>query len=463
MTYQKSYRSRGIILVDIVIALALAALFVSIISESSQGGRSLFGRASERNQLMDEYEAGQSRVSLIPYGNDRTESIESVGSSTIPGGMTAGTYDRHELAYDRVASMPYASLNDAAGTALCSVDFMKSAASQSGAVHTGEPVITSVLLPIDPQTLLAHLEVRNGIAYISAFRGGGSYYHLLVVDIRDPANPAILARAYPTYGVPSFALAGKRLFTAVSSAAGQAQSNVIQSQRIVALEYKYRIPLPFATATPTVASSIFYDRGYIYLGTEKWDGDEFNIIDASVPAHLAKVSGFEIGSKVTSIYVKDGLAYVASADMDELRVIDVHDHAHPFVLASFVPTGWQRQEGEAVTLFEGAVNLARTSGGYDVPTDPEAYVWTTVSTTTLADYHSVNIPGGAYGIVADRSHVFLATRQAGKEFQIFDRALSADSAVAYALPTEPQSLTCDNDRLYVLSHTAPYIYQISFN
>jgi hypothetical protein len=49
-----------------------------------------------------------------------------------------------------------------------------------------------------------------------------------------------------------------------------------------------------------------------------------------------------------------------------------------------------------------------------------------------------------------------------QEFAVIDRALASSTASYYQLPVAPQTITCDEDRLYILSHTAPVIYEVSW-
>jgi hypothetical protein len=188
----------------------------------------------------------------------------------------------------------------------------------------------------------------------------------------------------------------------------------------------------------------------------------------------SKIGGFETGSKINDIFVRDSLAYLADSDEKQLRIVDVSQPSTPILADSFSPSGWSRQTGERVSSFEGALDFSRTSGGYNITTDYEAFAWSTATSIpnqslsslipiSVSAYHSLDVSGGVYGIVADRSHIYLATRQVNKEFQIFDRSLSTSTAVTYSLPVAPQRLTCDGDHLYILAATAPIIYEITFN
>jgi hypothetical protein len=444
-------------------AFSLTILFTAIITESSEGARDIFTQAQERNRLIDAYQAGQFIDVRQPYGNDRYEETMTVGSST-------RLSNQNSLQYLKVSTLPFANLDDAAGTPLCSIDFsnhdtLGAYASQDQKV-SAVPIITPIRLPIDPLLPLTHLQVRNGIAYVSTDSATASDPDLIIVNIQNVNDPVVLSSINTGPGIASFTIAGKRIYAAADSTAAQLHVIRMDSLSSLALEKKFKLLLPYATATSAVASSIFYDRGRIYLGTTKWDGDEFNIIDVYNPTAPVKSGGLEIGSVVNDIYVNDSLAYTASADMDQFRVVNVNNPVHPMLANAFVPTGWQRQEGKTVSIFESALNYGRTSGGYNMTQDHEAFTWATTSSSTLANPISIDIPGGVYGIVADRFHIFLANRQLNRELQIYDRSLAADldsiATSSYSLPVAPQSMTCDNDKIYVLAHTGPYIYQITF-
>lgn len=437
-----SIKTRGIILVDILVALSLGVLFIAIISESSRGAHDLFTEAQARNEFLDSYDSGNVDLHSQMYGNERMEQIFATGT----------------LEYSAVTALPLTDIKDAAGTPLCSVDFQ----SAGSGVSTSTPIVAQVLLPIDPALPLTHLEVRDGFAYVSTDSASAADPDLLIFDIRDATHPMLMSSINTGPGITSFALAGRRIYAAADSTATQLHVIRMDSLSSLVLEKKFKLPLPFATATPPTASSIFYNKNHVYLGTTKWAGDEFSVINVSTPTTPVKTGGFEVNSIANDILIHDGMAYVASADANQLQVLDVHDAAHPFFVQGFSPSGWSRQEGKVVSFFEGALSMGRTSGGFNFTTDHEAFTWATTSSTTLASPISIDEPGGVYGLVADKSHIFMATRDANKEFRIFDRTLSASSSISVSLPIAPQSLTCDRDSLYVLAHSGPYIYEITF-
>ena len=299
----------------------------------------------------------------------------------------------------------------------------------------------------------------------------------MVIDFRDLNNPKLISFINTGPGISSIALVDNYIYAATPSATGQLQIVVLDNQlrngniidTSLVLRNKYKLPLPLASTTPTKGSSIFYYKNKIYLGTEKWDGDELSVIDVTDPMNPFKIGGFETGGKIKNIFINNDMAYLASADLQQLRILDISNPNNPTLVSSFSPSGSTRQEGSAITFFENKLGLGRTSGGFNIVTDPEFYNFDLSSTSSYNSSHvlisssSIDIPGGIYGIVEDRSHIFLATRQLNKEFQIYDLSASTSTAQFYSLPVAPQKMTCDGRNLYILSATAPVIYEISFN
>ncbi len=451
---------KGIILLDILMALSLSAFFISILAESSMTARDIFRRAYERNELLDTYEAHASEVNgLLPhgtysvhdlnaatrwYGNDRIETDIYVTSTT----------SAQTVSFTKITSYPFAYISDTAGTPLCSVDMFQKQSHLS---------IAPLLLPISSSISLTHIEVRNNVAYVSADSSNVSDPDMFVVDIQDPVHPSLLSSIHTGPGISSFSLAGNRVFAAAASTAAQLHIIRFDSLRSPILEKKYQVPLPYATATPPVGSSIFFNKNTIYLGTDKWDGDEFFMVDVSDPIHPRIRSSLAIDTKINDIVARDSHAYIAASGEQQLIDVNVEDPSRPYIMRFFNPSGWLRQEGKVISSFEDGLHVGRTSGGFNIIQDRELFSWAS-TTTTPSDFdapQSVDMPGGVYGVIADRNHVYVATRQVGKEFQVFDMSLATSTASYYPLPVLPQSMTCDGDVIYILGKGSPVVYEIS--
>lgn len=449
----------GTILVDMLLALSLGLVFIIAITDATSYSRDIFYKAKYRSAQLDFYEleAPFSGHGLIvgPYGNDREESI----------------YSSSSLVFASIYAEQRSNLHAIDQHALCSVDFSDHSVAGSYEWQSSRDERTSTYglvaninayaLPLAATLPMTDLEVRGDIAYVSSDSNSASDPDMYVFRFGDHGDTTLISSLNTGPGIASFAMAGKYIYAAAPSTA--AQLHIIQqdSSHGLSLVSKYRLPLPYATATPALGSSLAYEEGNIYLGTEKWAGDEFSVIDVSNPSVPVKLSGIETGGKVSDIFVHSGVAYVSGADQQQLRVVNVHDPNNPIVEAGFSPSGWQRQEGETSSVFEGRLDFGRTTGGYNVIGDPEAFTMASSTPFDALGFKYVDMPGGVYGIISDRLHEYIITRQAGREFQIFDHTMSASSSVRFSLSTMPQILTCYGDKIYVLSHTSPTIYEIT--
>lgn len=457
---------RGMMLIDIVCALALSTFFIVYISQSSLSARSIFYRARERAQLISQFQSTldtatsslistlTSTTSLIVtshfYGNDRIEEdVSGLSFAYIRPAFIVGT-------------------EDVAGTPLCSIDFTDH--SVVGTYKAVRPSINSlhinpISLPISTTLPLTDMQVRNGVAYVSSNSTIGADPDLFVFNIKDIHHVSIISSIHTGPGISAIALAGKRVFAAAASTANQLHVIRFDTLSAPVLESKYQLPLPLSSSTPVKSSSIFYYKNKIYLGVEKWDGDEVNIIDVSAPTNPAKMGGFDVGSKVNDVFVQNDILYVADSDEKQLRILNVYNPLQIQLQSSFSPSGGSRQEGRVLSYFEDTLDFGRTSGGFDIKTDHEFFI---MSSSTLTQYPalsyaSLNIPGGVYGLLQDRTNVYLATREINKEFQVLHKSVLYGTTTSYSLPTQPQKMTCDGDHIYVLSASAPVIYDITFN
>ncbi len=440
-------RSKGYLLIDVLIAISLATIFISFLVDSSAMSNTLVTRAHTRSGMISDYENG-------------TNVTMSVTSSTRLYGNKFFETDFTGLNLIAVYSKFFQKNSiDVSENALCTVDY--GASLINGSPDT--PTFTQIILPIPATQPLTHLEVRNNIAYIATDSTQASDPDLYLVNIANPQKPAIITSINTGPGIATFSIVGKYIYSAAASTVGQLQIISHNSPTSLLLENKFQLPLPYATATLPYATAIGYHNNHIYLGTEKWDGPEFSVIDVSDTNNPRAISSLEIGNKVDDISSDENIIYVSSAGQNQLRLIDMNNN----IISAFAPSGWNRQEGKVVSTFEANLAFGRTSGGYDITGDHELFYLASTSNAMLSDQASVNIPGGIYGIIQDRNNIFLATRQSGKELQIYTNSSSISSSSpnliqTYHLPVQPQSMTCDGRTVYILAHDSSTIYAINF-
>ncbi len=286
------------------------------------------------------------------------------------------------------------------------------------------------------------LEIRNDIVYLTADSTVSAAPDFFIIDAKNPSNPSVISSLNTGPGLVAIDIAGPYAFLAQASTVNQLQIVDIHNRSSPQLISQIKLPLPTPTTTASFASSIFYSRGFVYLGTAKWNGAEFSIVDVSDIHSPFVVGQFETNTLINDIYVRGDKAYLAASDEKQMRVLDIVDKSHPILINSLSPTGWQTQEGKTLDYFEGQLGFGRTVGGFNVITNHEAFLFGTSSTLTSKD-----IPGGLYGFIVRPQNIFMLTHSPGKEFQVFDSTLQT-KVFEMSLGNFPVKMACDKDNIY---------------
>lgn len=301
------------------------------------------------------------------------------------------------------------------------------------------------------------IEARNGIVYLTADSTSSSQKDFFIIDTNEPTSPNIISSINTGPGLSALEVAGPYIFAAQASSVNQLQVVDIYNRNSPQLISQLKLPLPTPTTTAPFATSIFYSRGYVYLGTEKWNGPEFAIIDVSNVYDPQVVGTFEANTLVSDIYVRDSAAYLATADSMQMRLLDISQPTDPFLISSFSPTGWQTQTGKSLEYFEGQLGFGRTVGGFNVPANHEAFVFHEDDLQASKD-----VPGGVYGMLIRPENIFLLTHKEGEEFQIWDRLLT-EKIQNIPLEVKPPKMSCDGSSIFFATGDAGGLTQLKLN
>lgn len=284
------------------------------------------------------------------------------------------------------------------------------------------------------------MEVRNGFVYLSADSTLSSPDDIFIIDVRNHSSLSVLSSTNTGPGISAIEVAGPYIFAAQSSTVNQLQIIDIHDRKLPKLISQFKLALPNASTSAPFATSIFYSKGYVYLGTEKWNGSEFNIIDVSNVLNPVLIGSFETNTLINDIYIVDNIAYLATSDEKQMRVLDIGNKSHPVLIDSFSPSGYQTQEGNVLEYFEGILGFGRTVGGFNVVTNHELFIY---STSTI----SRDIPGGIYGILLRPPNIFTLTNFQNKEFQVFDTTLK-NKIFEMSLGNKNIKMTCDGSNIF---------------
>ncbi len=289
------------------------------------------------------------------------------------------------------------------------------------------------------------LEVRNNIVYLTANSATVSKPDFYIIDAKNASNPIIMASINTGPGLNALEIAGPYVYVANAGTTAQLQIIDIHNRNAPTLISQFKLPLPEASTSPPIGTSIFYNKGFVYLGTTKWNGQEFSIIDVNDPRAPYLVGSFETNTLINDIFFRENRAYIATSDIGQMRVLDISDKSSPQLLFSFSPSGWQTQEGKILDFFENSLGLGRTVGGFNVKTNHEAFIF--AKSSIFTDYSSQDIPGGIYGMLLRQPNVFLLTHSLLHEFQVWDFNMK-NKIFDLSLGTMPVKMICDWSTLF---------------
>ncbi len=290
-----------------------------------------------------------------------------------------------------------------------------------------------------------NIEVRNSVIYLTTDSNVQSQSDFFIIDSTDFISPIIISSLNTGPGLSSIAVAGPYVYAANTGSISQLQIIDIHDRKNPFLISQLKVPFPEASSTPPKANSIFYKDSFIYLGTSKWDGPEFYIIDISNPMIPKIVGNFETNTLINDIYIYENIAYLATSDNLQMRILDISNKSQPILTDSFSPSGWQTQGGKAIDFFEGKLALGRTVGGFNNISNHEGFIFST--STNLNNFISHDILGGIYDFLIRSSHIFLATHSPSAEFQIWDSTFST-KIFEKKLGFQPLSFSCDWSNIF---------------
>ena len=228
-------------------------------------------------------------------------------------------------------------------------------------------------------------------------------------------------------------------------------------------------------------NSIFYKNGFIYLGLKgsSVSGDnEFYIFDVHHPENPSWVGGsFNLGnSDINAIYVRDRYAYLATADDDNLTVLDISNAASPHRAGEGF-TGSGSNNGKSIFMAGDTLYLGRTEGGTELSVlnmnDPEAVPFPLM---TSRDNINISVDGlfikGATQTTAAPEMNGLAFLLTKENFQVFDAdqlgVTSTAPVITVDLPNNVNGdneavLDCEKDVFFVGSNDGDkgYLYLIA--
>ncbi len=491
-TMKKLQKSRsnntGMVLLDVLIALSLAAVFSSLLASMSILSRNLIEKGKNKSIAIAEYIQASTTSDFTAkststlYGNDYIENIISIKEKGIEENLsTSSIIDFYNIrAIDVNGNQNkhqneelYLDLFDFKSEPICTIDFDKTSTLGSY-THTQKkkdnrfsldyPIIDKINLPLSNNQTITAFEIRNNVLFISTDSVTASDPDFYIIDITDRVKPIIKAQLNTGPGLSDFVLVGKYIFASARSIAYQLHTLYRPQGFTLELVDRYRLMTPNASTSPPYTSTIAYKDKKLFIGTEKWAGSEFVILDISDLNNKIETGYLDINNKINHISLFGDKAYISSAGEGQFRRVNIVDTANPYIEETFSPSGWNRQEGKISSIFEDQMVFARTNGGFNIVNDKEIFSWPAINTLDFDQSKNLDIPGGVYGIIQDRYHIYSVSRRENNEIIIFDRDEDQFvSPLIVHIADQPHSMSCDGRNIYVLAYNKPVLYVLSFD
>lgn len=292
------------------------------------------------------------------------------------------------------------------------------------------------------------LDVHNKKVYITANFSPVSQRDFFIVEVADQNTPVLISSLHTGPGLFAVHVAGDYAFVANATLTNQFQVISIADINNPILVKTYKIPGVTGTGGAGVGKSIFYLNKKVYIGLTKATGSEFHILDVTIPNSPVWLGAFETNTVVSSIFVKDGLAYLATGEGNQFRILDVSNPANIFELGSL---GWLSQSGQSVAVLGKQAVFGR-AGGLPNSGQHEIFLLDVENKTLPTSIFSLDLNVSIRDIFWRDGLVFLATNKPGAEFQVFKKFNNSLIFISSLnLGSSATALDCEDESMFVLS------------
>lgn len=456
-------------MIELMIALCVSSLFITSAVSLVSGSRVLGVLAEMRNADI----SVAKKVFSFLHSNGNIDGLDDESAAKISRSWYG---DNTSLFYSTSSTISVrttvSDMTSAYGASSCSPFFPPSSSINSVSGPGVPPYTLEWLHPsFGAANYPTDVQVRHGIGYVTVDSAVQARDDVFVFDFKNSTAGTSesfvpIGSLHTGPGAEALAVAGHYMYVANMSATNQLQVIDISNKVNVSVAARLKLPLPYASSSAPAARSIFYRDGRIYLGTEKWDGLEFAVIDVSYPPAPVYLGGYEIGSAVNNISVRDGRAYLAVADGGRFVVLDVSDPMSIRQIDSFSPAGGSIESGNRVLFHHDEVWFGRSGGGFNTNAYKELYRYGSSTSFTPVGH----VVGGVRGIAVIEPYVFVAAGEVmiggaiGGEVGVWKYGAGVEELIGtIPLGAVPVAMSCDGTDLYVVLEEDEGIIRIRFD
>ncbi|MFH0806219.1 MAG: hypothetical protein V1885_00600 [Candidatus Brennerbacteria bacterium] len=271
-------------------------------------------------------------------------------------------------------------------------------------------------IDLGPGNSATDLDVKNKIVYLTAEASDSKKPDFFVVDSTNGQSPFIAGSVNTGPGLLAVDAAGTYAY--VGNKATNAQLQVIEIANQGAPIVRASLKLQGVSGSGAVGQSVFYFNQTVYVGTKRATGPEFHIVDVSDPLNPLERGNLEVNADVNAIYVRDGVAYLATSDEEELKIVDITDPTTPVSIGGYDAPG-SSEDGKAIDLAGTTLYFGRLLGGSHSD-HHELHVLNVASSSAVVNLGSQNFTTDINDLRVRSTLAFLGTSDANREFQVWN-------------------------------------------
>jgi|GEM_PF-2955650 len=459
MQEQFSKYSRGVSLIEILLALALfSVVFAAVLNTQWQIGE-LF--INVKKILLATQISNSNLLNILNNQTDGLIGTESFGLLGIESGVSMQPFSRcQSVANSRSTWRTGWRSTSTVYTSLLTMDL--TLLDKYGADCGGQPEVFSV----------AHFNLTHSInlgypaTSVDLIRGS-AYVALRPNSESAPDLARVSIQREPEVSLLHFGI-GTNKVDAVSGHVFAAQHSTSSQLVLVDTSQGNDLFITASSSLPNVAGarpeavSMYYFDSKIYVGTKRTAGHEFHVYDVSNPDALQWLGSKEVNHNINDIVVKEGLAFLAtSGNIRDLIVLDIRNPSAIVQLAAIDLLG--NEDGRSIFVAGDLIFLGRYKS--TVPGRPELYVLKFHSDSggsplEISVVDSVPTNADVNGIVLAGGYVFVATNNLENELQVFilsrDNQLTAEGVIN--LPAAVTGIDFENEIFAVTSGNMLYVF-----
>jgi hypothetical protein len=123
------------------------------------------------------------------------------------------------------------------------------------------------------------------------------------------------------------------------------------------------------------------------------------------------------------------------------------------MVSNFSAPGWQRQDGESLSVLGTNIFFGRSVGGFNNALEHELFGLSVAANQSFFSNFSKDTAASIKTMIAHHQFLFVGTSDANKEFQVWDITNSNSSSLLSSLdlPGTLVDMDCENSNLFAVS------------